>query len=75
MKILSLLLCAASCAPVPSVAVELEGGKVVMAQAEWALLQTCKEQGGCLLVTKRQVEEAFLEVARIALKSCRRDGI
>lgn len=71
----ALALCAASCSPVPVTAIDLEEGKVAMSQAEWLLLQKCKEQGGCLVVSKQQLEAAFVVAAKIALQSCRRENI
>ena len=58
MKRLILLLCLAcvQCGPIPAVAIELVGNKVVLTPGERQMMDTCATQGGCLIITVRALE-------------------
>jgi len=85
-----LTLACVSCAPVPAVAIEMEGdNKVFVTPEERHKLTQCHRQGGCYVVTQAEVDQAvhqvrqqaFQEAAvftaaevKKAAESCRRSG-
>lgn len=90
MRYLSILILACvSCTPVPAVAIELEGDKVITTPEERHILTQCHRLGGCYVVTQAQLAMAFeavqqqtieiaaqraAELVHEAKQSCRRSG-
>lgn len=75
MKHLAALLAFAcvSCAPVPAVAIELDGKTAVLSPAEILRMADCKDQGGCFIVTRRAMDALVMKTIEITLEEVAKD--
>lgn len=73
---LFLVLACVQCGPIPAHAIELVEGKVVLTPREIEQMKSCREMGGCHVVTRAGLEamvEKTIELTLIeAAKSCRK---
>lgn len=76
---IALIFCSVSCGPVPASAVEVANGQLVVTTEELKTLNNCDAQGGCLIVTKSQLDAIMIAVARMTATkvaaSCKKDSI
>ena len=64
---LFLVLACVQCGPIPVHAIELVDGKVVLTPREMEQMKSCREMGGCFVVTRAGLEAMIEKTIEVTL--------